>query len=1266
LDVQGSFHASTADYLRLQDGGHFEARLPNNSLLSVAPIEAFGFWHTPVAPISVQGRGKITAADWNGGLSVPEGQTLSLIGGNLDIKPGTFFKTVLDDDSNEVTEIIRLPILSAPYGRINLASVASRGELTFGRDFLGVSSFSQLADISITENTLIQTSGEGGGNIFIRGGQFVVDNSTIEAKTLGSQDGGVIDIRAHNISLTDGTTISTRTEGSGRGASISMQATDSITASSNLINPENAQRTGIYANSGIFQQQTDDNLGDAGDITLEAKNILFPENSVISASSYGGGNGGNLTIKASEEVSFRGKPKSDSTLIESATYSENQPAGDAGNISIVAKNILLAKGSYLNSNTKGKGKGGNVILKADENVIIEGPQPSIDVDTLYPGKSGNAGNLLIEAKTISLKNRAELSGITLGEGNAGTITLNADTITLENSTIRMDTPGPGQGGTITIHANHLLKLFGVEPTDGYGSIISVATWEDGTGNAGDIIVKAQDVVISDGGVLGSSAFGAGKAGNIQLEATGTVTIVGANLAGFSSEISSDSSPMIADIIGGEGGNITIVADRLILKDGGMIAASSIAAEGLQSRKGGNITINIKKDIELSGVNPYGENAKGFGSGIYTQSKGFINNAGDAGSITLQAGSLTIRDGAVLKSSTNNHAQGGKIDIHVKGTIVITGDASHIQLQEPSDSQIEYVKRFSLTDYNQSTSGINNRSESQHERAGSGGNIELSADKLILTDKGKISTSSAGGGKAGEIRIEVNQLQLDNSAAITSESQFKNTYRFSNLAERDSQMLILGDVVEVSKGRDGKIARYINTGNLLIRIAPVYTVANIVALNELTHKYDIKNNVVEVKDDGHGQSARFAYVDIPFADVNGWVRLSDKVKASFDSIDHLQKTIGEKYDGQTFQSGDIIEIIDHDEGGKRAPFVTLNFLFPNGRQQLQIALLIQFTVTDLAAFDELTETTLLIDGAVATVTDMGDRTPSRFVYQNDAWIAFQNFHTVADIAEMNNALTLAKTGSIAEITDVGTGQPGHFIYSGREWLPLNYTSSDGLTPLKVANSSELEKRTVKPGDIVSVPDANTGKYEDFFYADGEWKKTVSGGDAGTITITARDGVLISNQSAITTEAVNAGGGGITLKTDNLVLLRDSKITTSVQKGAGDGGNLTIEGPQIIVLNNGQIIAQAYEGHGGNIRLGSKQLVKSLCSQISASSKLGIDGDVAIDSPTINLDDFLVVLPGGMTKPAQSSGCDVDDISELSTFDVKMAGDGMPETPESFME
>jgi filamentous hemagglutinin family protein len=76
LEVQGSFHASTADYLRLGDGGRFDASNPSASILNVAPIEAFGFLGNSVASISVEGRGEISADEWDNdnptGLKVSE------------------------------------------------------------------------------------------------------------------------------------------------------------------------------------------------------------------------------------------------------------------------------------------------------------------------------------------------------------------------------------------------------------------------------------------------------------------------------------------------------------------------------------------------------------------------------------------------------------------------------------------------------------------------------------------------------------------------------------------------------------------------------------------------------------------------------------------------------------------------------------------------------------------------------------------------------------------------------------------------------------------------------------------------------------------------------------------------------------------------------------------------------------------------------------------------------------------------------------------
>jgi len=205
LDVQGSFHASTADYLRLEDGGRFDIRNPSDSLLTVAPIEAFGFLTDNSAPITTQ----------DSDLSVLENQTLSLIGGEIDLSGHS---TVRFDEQGFIAVFARSK-LSAPAGKINLASIASKGEVIPSETDLDFNADGGKIKAS---NTLMDVSGRGSGRVFIRGGQFVMDAAAIQANTLADQDGQGIDI-----TLTQGLkmsghllAISSNTFGKGRAGSI--------------------------------------------------------------------------------------------------------------------------------------------------------------------------------------------------------------------------------------------------------------------------------------------------------------------------------------------------------------------------------------------------------------------------------------------------------------------------------------------------------------------------------------------------------------------------------------------------------------------------------------------------------------------------------------------------------------------------------------------------------------------------------------------------------------------------------------------------------------------------------------------------------------------------------------------------------------------------------------------------------------------------------------------------------------------------------------
>ena len=55
LDISGSFHVSSADYINLGNNGRFDASLPVNTVLSVAPPSAFGFLGNSPAAIQFSG-----------------------------------------------------------------------------------------------------------------------------------------------------------------------------------------------------------------------------------------------------------------------------------------------------------------------------------------------------------------------------------------------------------------------------------------------------------------------------------------------------------------------------------------------------------------------------------------------------------------------------------------------------------------------------------------------------------------------------------------------------------------------------------------------------------------------------------------------------------------------------------------------------------------------------------------------------------------------------------------------------------------------------------------------------------------------------------------------------------------------------------------------------------------------------------------------------------------------------------------------------------
>jgi filamentous hemagglutinin family protein len=137
-----------------------------------------------------------------------------------------------------------------------------------------------------------------------------------------------------------------------------------------------------------------------------------------------------------------------------------------------------------------------------------------------------------------------------------------------------------------------------------------------------------------------------------------------------------------------------------------------------------------------------------------------------------------------------------------------------------------------------------------------------------------------------------------------------------------------------------------------------------------------------------------------------------------------------------------------------------------------------------------------------------------------------------------------------------------------------------------------------------------------------------GDAGTLSVDGGQELIVDN-SALTTESELSNGGDVDIHARKLVSLHRAEITTSVS--GGTGGNIDID-PEFVVLNESSIVARAGSGSGGNIRIVAGQFVSDAPSTVDASSQTGIDGSVRIDSPEVDQNSALEVLPSDYADAA----------------------------------
>src|SRR5262249_44847397 len=142
-----------------------------------------------------------------------------------------------------------------------------------------------MGNINLSQGALLDVSADAAGKVSIRGGQLVMDNSTISADTVNSN---------------------------GAPLAIDMSLAGDLSISSNAVPALTARTTGI---------------GDAGELRINAQNVNmtatgppdFTPFSVIDTHTSGLGKAGDVTITATNNIALSGDPGSFVFAIGSGT-----------------------------------------------------------------------------------------------------------------------------------------------------------------------------------------------------------------------------------------------------------------------------------------------------------------------------------------------------------------------------------------------------------------------------------------------------------------------------------------------------------------------------------------------------------------------------------------------------------------------------------------------------------------------------------------------------------------------------------------------------------------------------------------------------------------------------------------------------------------------------------------------------------------------------------------------------------------------------------
>lgn len=851
LSINGSFHASTADYLRLGDADLFYSKPLQGEILSIAAPMAFGFFSTPDRGVTVTGSQ----------LDLKEGTTLSLVGAEVTVK----------NARGNIRSNIQVP-----EGQINLISVASAGEAIFdlsgGNSDLNTSTFEQLGAVNITRSGL-NVDGEGGGRVVIRGGQMVLIDSFISARTAGEPSGKGIDLVADELRFVR-SQIDTTTTGDGGAGDVRIDAeTLVLNGLGDLGAGVFASSTGADGNAGAITM-TADQVDVMGNVGIEATaqlpatagtiQLLTPTlkwNGFDAEFQVNSGKG-ELTRLESGNIILDGSfdPDLDGVVLEGPNYRITENLGQtSGNNLFHSFKVFFVdeaetvtfSGAETISNIIARVTGDNVthiygeliseipgadLYLINPNGFFIGAGATLDLSgSFHVGTAdyltlGDIGRFSASVPEESVLDNGEVSAYGFMDSETGAIVMEYVGLRLPESTLSLiggnirliraaliaysgqvnlvSLQSPGEAsireGNNGLDVSEFSALGDIDVSDN-----SLVTTDGLNGNpAGLIFTRSHHMSLSNNGDLESEGTG----GRIDLMASGDLFI------GKNSQVSINSDA-------GDLGQLSIAANNI-----------TIDGTGQESFTG----LNVAQLGELAAEDEIKDNLQvTVDETLSILNGGVVNTAtigtADAGSASIRAKNLIIdkqrsNDFTGIFSASGSpeapaKGAGGKLDIAVEGSLQIIGggviDTATFGTADAGSVTIR-AKNLTLDGQGFERTGIS--SVAAENSTGNGGDLNIAVEELFkVVNGGTIDLSTAGVGDAGSAIIHAKNLVIDGKdfdfTGIGSIADGNSTGNGGNLN------ITVEEQLQINNGRIVASSTKGNAGNLRISAGSDIHIAN---------------------------------------------------------------------------------------------------------------------------------------------------------------------------------------------------------------------------------------------------------------------------------------------------------------------------------------------------------------------------------------------------------------------------------------------------------